>query len=61
MSFSGLSGPSLPDPPKGMTSEKDLTEMWSIFLLVQESHLKLGGGNSNIFYFHPDPWGNDPI
>jgi len=19
------------------------------------------GGNSNIFYFHPDPWGNDPI
>ena len=21
----------------------------------------LGGGNSKIFYFHPDPWGNDPI
>ena len=21
----------------------------------------LGGGNSNIFYVHPDPWGNDPI
>ena len=21
----------------------------------------LGGGNSNIFYFHPDPRGNDPI
>ena len=21
----------------------------------------LGGGNSDIFYFHPDPWGNDPI
>ena len=21
----------------------------------------IGGGNSNIFYFHPDPWGNDPI
>ena len=21
----------------------------------------LGGGNSNIFYFHPDTWGNDPI
>ena len=20
-----------------------------------------GGGNSNIFDFHPDPWGNDPI
>ena len=21
----------------------------------------LGGGNSNIFYFYPDPWGDDPI
>ena len=21
----------------------------------------LVGGNSNIFYFYPDPWGNDPI
>ena len=20
----------------------------------------LGGGNSKIFYVHPDPWGNDP-
>ena len=19
------------------------------------------GGGSNILYFHPDPWGNDPI
>ena len=24
-------------------------------------HSNLGGGNSNIFYFHTDPWGNDPI
>ena len=23
--------------------------------------LNLGGGNSNTFYFHPDPWGNDRI
>ena len=22
---------------------------------------ELGGGNSNIFDVHPDPWGNDPI
>ena len=21
----------------------------------------LGGGNSNIFYFYPEPWGNGPI
>ena len=26
---------------------------------ILKSHL--GGGNSNILYFHPDPWGNDPI
>ena len=25
------------------------------------SSFKLGGGNSQIFNFHPDPWGNDPI
>jgi len=24
-------------------------------------NVQLGGGNSNIFYFHPEPWGNDPI
>ena len=22
---------------------------------------ELGGGNSNIFYFEPEPWGNDPF
>ena len=25
-----------------------------------EWYLFLGGGKSNIFYVHPDPWGNDP-
>ena len=29
---------------------------WEVFVVTS-----LGGGNSNIFYFHPDPWGNDPI
>ena len=24
-------------------------------------HVWLGGGNSNIFYFQPEPWGNDQI
>ena len=23
--------------------------------------LLLGGGFKYFFYFHPDPWGNDPI
>ena len=25
------------------------------------NHPKLGGGNSNMCYFHPNPWENDPI
>ena len=28
-------------------------------LVMEISYLR--GGNSNIFYFHPEPWGNDPI
>ena len=36
-------------------------------LLIFEKDIKegiytyLGGGNSNIFWFHPEPWGNNPI
>ena len=26
-----------------------------------ESNARLGGGNSNIFYFHPENWGRFPI
>ena len=33
---------------------------WAVKNSVTGS-LKLGGGNSNIFYFHPENWGNDPI
>ena len=33
----------------------------AIFTQVESSNKYLGGGNSNIFYFHPDPWSNDPI
>ena len=25
------------------------------------SLIALGGGNSKMFYFHPENWGNDPI
>ena len=32
------------------------TERW---FLSKKKHTKLGGGNSNIFYFHPENWGND--
>ena len=37
---------------------------WPERVILGESHLKgakLGGGNSNIFYVHPENWGNDPI
>ena len=26
-----------------------------------KGHIYLVGGNSNMFYFYPDPWRNDPI
>ena len=29
--------------------------MWELSIPI------LGGGNSNIFYFYPEPWGDDPI
>ena len=29
--------------------------------VIREIRETLGGGNSNIFYVHPDPWGNDQI
>ena len=31
------------------------------FLCSPVRSMYLGGGNSNIVDFHPDPWGNDPI
>ena len=31
------------------------------FLMVCYRIYKLGGGNSSILYFHPEPWGDDPI
>ena len=37
---------------------------WHIYLHLVDFMVnvgKLGGETSNIFYFHPDPWGNDPI
>ena len=33
----------------------------AIFTQVESSNKYLGGGNSNIFYFHPENWANDPI
>ena len=45
-------------------SESDGIDYDLILKIVEEclgSCICLGGGNSNIFYVHPDPWGNDPI
>ena len=38
------------DSPAGKKTKKMDPKKW-----------KDGGGNSNIFYFQPEPWGNDPI
>ncbi len=33
------------------------SSLWCIKIWITV-YLELGGGNSNIFYFHPDPWGS---
>ena len=30
---------------------------WTLVVRVGPTLVVLGGGNSNLFYFHPDPWG----
>ena len=30
-------------------------------MILRICHDNLGGGFKDFFYFHPDPWGNDPI
>ena len=35
------------------------TELYRTFF--ETLRFFLGGGNSKIYYFHPEPWGNDPI
>ena len=32
-----------------------------VFFLGDDGIALLGGGNSNIFYFHPEPWGRFPF
>ena len=39
------------------TAEAAMTKSWRTWMV----HRDLGGVNSNIFYFHPEPWGNDPF
>ena len=38
--------------------ESHFTSTKTSFIIFQ---VKLGGGNSNMLYIHPEPWGNDPI
>ena len=46
----------------GRKSEKnsDFTQVFFCSVSV-DTKPWLGGETSNIFYFHPDPWGDDPI
>ena len=32
-----------------------------LFRYAKFKKAKLGGGNSNMFYFHPEPWGSEPV
>ena len=54
-----LSGPAL--------FSRALADSFSLSVILDEnqvtkkSHKILGGGNSNVFYVHPENWGNDPI
>ena len=38
-------------------SEREGVRLWQ--LLYVQKYLLQGGGNSNIFFFYSDPWGND--
>ena len=53
LEFSAGGNPGGPDFTRLSVGAQNCTEKG-----VKET---LGGGNSNIFYFHPDYWGNDPI
>ena len=57
--------------PLGLQGSSSITdiffgvEFWSYFTFIQkiqfvESDQFLAGGLKYFFYFHPDPWGNDP-
>ena len=46
---------------RGHDSRKDVFLIQSDMGFLGTSQPKLGGGNSSLFFCHPDPWGNDPI
>ena len=47
-------------PPKSPRLQCGLSQRtWDRKVVPFKKHTKLGGGNSNIFYFHPENWGND--
>ena len=41
-------------------NEKNVSVSEFFFVYCYEGLLFLAGGNSNIFYFQPENWGNDP-
>ena len=51
------------ESPRSDSLPVEWNEFWKSveFVVSGAGRGFLGGGNSNIFYFHPDPWGNDPI
>jgi len=51
-----------PSTPKSEENSGSLVvwQFWGEVALIKKT-ASLGGGNSKDFYFHPDPWGGDPI
>ena len=47
-------------PKKGCQMGSRYIHTW-MSLEGNKNNPKLGGGTSNLFYFHPEPWGDDPI
>ena len=41
--------------------EIDPGKRHKLFRYAKFKKAKLGGGNSNMFYFHPEPWGSEPV
>ena len=53
----------MPRSPVWWMRSKSISSVFFLFETKSDGLFEhwLGGGNSNIFYVHPDPWGDDPI
>ena len=50
-----------PNKPSEAVRFERFFQLVEVMLVHIELFELLGGGNSNMFYFHPENWGYDPI